>query len=57
MGGQKVIKMNKSTFGGFETSQDRKEMHSYKNVISLFPWSIKKYITKELNLTNLFALL
>lgn len=40
MGCQKVIKMKKSTFGVLRL-QDRKEMHSYKNV-SLFPLSIKK---------------
>lgn len=45
---QKVIKMKKRTFGRSETLQDRKEMHTYKNVISLFPLSIKNALLKNL---------
>lgn len=45
---QKVIKMNKKTFGGSETLQNRKEMHTYKNVIFfLFPLSIKNALLKN----------
>lgn len=55
---QEVIKITKGTFGFWETLQGRKEMHSYKNVISLLPLSIflKKSIIKELNLTSFYLI-